>query len=94
MKLANGAGIAYAICMQYTIRRIPKRIDEALRESAKHEGTSLNEAALKALARGLNLDPSKPQFRDLGDLAGTWQEDSELDLALQDQRQIDDELWR
>jgi hypothetical protein len=32
--------------------------------------------------------------RDLGDIAGTWQEDPELDQAIAEQDQIDERLWR
>ena len=39
--------------MQYTIRNIPAEVDRALRKKAKAEGTSINQAALDALRRGV-----------------------------------------
>jgi hypothetical protein len=32
--------------------------------------------------------------RDLGDVAGTWQDDPEFDEAIADQDTIDEEMWR
>jgi hypothetical protein len=79
--------------MQYTLRNIPPALDRALRTLARREGKSLNEVALRALARAVGLGDDPVRHRDLGDLAGTWQEDPEFDAALRDQDQIDETLW-
>jgi len=39
--------------MQYTIRNVPKTLDEALRRAAREQDKSLNEVAIEALARGI-----------------------------------------
>jgi len=46
---------AYNECMQYTIRQVPRNLDEALRRAARERGKSLNEVTIEALARGLAL---------------------------------------
>ncbi len=80
--------------MQYTIRNIPDYLDSALRDVARREGKSLNEAAVAALVRGAGLAEHKRAKRDLSDIAGTWQEDPAFDHALQDQQKIDEAIWR
>ena len=79
--------------MQYTVRNIPKNLDEELRRRARDEGKSLNEVALAAMTRGVGQAAETVRFRDLSDLAGTWKEDPEFDAAIEDQDTIDRELW-
>jgi hypothetical protein len=79
--------------MQYTLRNVPREVDRALREAARREGKSLNEAALEALARGVGLE-EPIRRRDLRDVAGTWVREPEVEEALEDQRRIDPDLWR
>jgi len=80
--------------MQYTLRDIPPPVDAELRRRAKAEGKSLNSVAIEALIRGAGLGETPVRHRDLGDIAGTWQEDPELDQAIAEQDQIDERLWR
>ncbi|MDP3231458.1 MAG: hypothetical protein Q8N26_01690 [Myxococcales bacterium] len=81
--------------MQYTIRRVPKEVDRALRERALRRNLSVNEAALEVMAEGLGIDLATPlKRRDLSDLAGAWVKDKAVDAALADQRRIDAALWR
>jgi hypothetical protein len=54
--------------MQYTIRRIPKTVDDAIRERARATGKSLNEAVVDALADGSGVKGAPQKRRDL-DLA-------------------------
>lgn len=79
--------------MQYTIRDIPEHLDAALREAARRQGKSLNQAVLQALVRGAGLSEGLSRKRDLSDLAGSWQEDPDLDSALRDQDVIDESIW-
>ena len=55
--LAKHATSAYIACTmsqtQYTIRRVPPRLDLELRRKAHEEHLSHNEMALRALERGL-----------------------------------------
>jgi len=85
---------AYTAGMQYTLRNIPARLDEALRRRALEENKSLNEVAIDALMRALGLAGQPVKHRELGDIVGTWQEDPELERAFADQRKVDPELWQ
>jgi hypothetical protein len=85
--------------MQYTIRKVPETLDEALRRAARERGKSLNEVAIEALARGVGVAGDLGQQRDLSDIAGTWRKDPAFDRALAAQDTIDrsfikKEMWR
>lgn len=80
--------------MQYTIRRVPRSVDAALRRRARERGKSLNEAAVEVLADGLGVAAERPRRRDLGDIASTWKADPAFDRALRAQRRVDEDLWR
>ena len=92
--LAYCACIDYNMCMQYTIRNIPDYLDATLRDLARREGKSLNEVAVAALVSGAGLGERKSVKRDLSDIAGTWQEDSAFDRAIQEQQKIDEAIWQ
>jgi hypothetical protein len=64
-----------------------------LRRRAKAEGKSLNTVAIEALIRGSGLSESPIRRRDVGDIAGTWQEDRDFDQAVGDQDRVDERLW-
>ncbi|MBA3453895.1 MAG: hypothetical protein H0T42_12445 [Deltaproteobacteria bacterium] len=68
-------------------------MDRALRERAKAEGKSLNEVAIEALSRALNIEQTSVRRRDLGGIAGSWIHDRKVDEALEQQRSIDPEVW-
>jgi hypothetical protein len=80
--------------MQYTIRRIPAALDEALRKIARAQRKSLNEIAIEALARGAGIAGNRVRQRDLGDIAGTWRKDPAFDSALAAQDTVDEEMWQ
>ena len=92
--LATNACNAYTSCMQYTIRNVPDYLDTALRVSAREQGMSLNEVAIKALARGFGLGQARVCQRDLSDIAGSWITDPAFDHALATQDTVDEEMWR
>jgi len=92
--LAYCACIAYNICMQYTIRKVPQGIDAALRRRAREQGKSLNEVTIEALVRGAGIGESRGRQRDMGDIVGTWRNDRAFDRALAAQDAIDPELWK
>ena len=54
----------------------------------------LNTVAVEALMEVFGLRASVPAHRGVGSLAGSWVEDPAVDEALQEQRMIDDEMWR
>ena len=80
--------------MKYTLRNIPPLLDLELRRRAKAEGKSLNVIVLEALVRGSGVAGGSLRQRDLSDVAGTWQEDPELDEAVADQDRVDERLWQ
>lgn len=92
--LALCACTAYNRCMQYTIRKVPKSLDAALRRRAHEQGKSLNEVAVEALARGVGISGEHSPQRDLRDIAGTWHNDRAFDSALAAQDTVDKELWQ
>ena len=79
---------------QYTIRNVPEALDRELRDRARRRGTSLNDAALDALMRGLGITDRAQEFTDLDDLIGTWKNDDSFDRALADQDTVDADLWQ
>ena len=81
-------------CMQYTLRNIPKGLDRLLRQQARSQHKTLNEVVIEALQRAVGLAGEVPVQRDLSDIAGTWQEDPEMDRILAEHRRVDPELWR
>ena len=82
--------------MQYTLRNIPKKVDQLLRRRAKEQGRSLNEVALEALTlgAGVRVNGEMVRYMDLSGIAGTWVEDPEFDKIRAEQDQIDPEMWR
>lgn len=82
------------ICMQYTIRNIPASVDAALRRQAKRQGKTLNEVAVAAIAEGLGVSVEHSRRRSVRDILGACPRDEQLDASLEDQRQIDPDLWR
>jgi len=84
---------AYNECMQYTIRNVPRTLDEALRRAARERGKSLNEVAIEALARGAGVAGERSRQRDLSDVAGTWRNDPAFDSALAEHDTVDEGMW-
>src|SRR5262245_17853150 len=80
---------------QYTIRGVPLEVDRVLRETAESTGMSLNETALSALSEAaLQAGSRSMRYRDLSQLAGQWQEDTEFDETLAAQRVVDSRDWQ
>ena len=97
------ANVAYGVGMkrrqsaeaiQYTLRNVPPGVDRALRQRAKQLSRSLNDVAIEALMRGMGAMLEPTEQHDLDFLFGSWVDDPKVDEALEDQRQIDSELWR
>ena len=89
------AADAYNAGMQYTLRNIPKKVDQALRRKAKASGRSLNDVAVESLAigAGVPFNGTVPKKRDLSGFVGTYVPEPEVEAALADQRRIDPEDW-
>ena len=73
---------------QLTVRGFDDELAETIRQLARRDGTSLNQAALKLLRRGAGLPDGQGDGRNIGsaldDLFGSWsqQEADEFDRAL------------
>ncbi len=80
--------------MHYTIRDVPKEVDEALKARAEAEGKSVSEVALEVLKQATSISGNRKKRRDLSDIAGTWIHDPAVEAALRDQDQVDAELWK
>jgi hypothetical protein len=92
--LADGAFTEYTGCVQYTIRGIPAPVDAAIRKRARAAGKSLNETIIEALAEGVGLTGAPRKRRDLGQFAGSWRGNKDVEAALAEQDRVDEELWR
>ncbi len=79
--------------MEYTVRGVPEKLDAAVRAWAEEQGLSLNEAILRALARGLGLAEEKLECQDLDDQAGTPVDDADLEKMVAELDKIDPDLW-
>ena len=82
------------ISMQYTIRKIPRPVDAALRRRAKRDRKTLNQVAVEAMSEGLGSILESARRRSLSDLLGARSKDPDLEIALKAQRRIDPKLWR
>ena len=80
--------------IQYTLRKIPSHVYRELRKRADKEHKSLNDTALQALERGLDLADRPIRPHHLDDLIGTWVEDPEFDRAIEEMDQVDPKLWQ
>jgi DNA-binding transcriptional regulator YbjK len=93
------AHFAYIVGMknnhiQYTLRKVPQQVDQALRQRAQAEKRSLNEITIEVIEHGLGLTGKPVRHHDLDDLIGTWVHDSKFDQAVEEMDQIDTELWK
>ena len=85
----------YNAGMQYTIRKVPKAVDRALRARAKAQGKSLNQLALEALAQqaGVSGSAEKPG-RDLSFMRIKTADIKAIREAHDMCDQVDPEAWR
>lgn len=79
---------------QLTIRKLPRRLNAALRQKAARDGMSMNSVAIEAMERGLGLADKPLRYHDLDFLAGTLAKDAAFEAALAEQRRIDPEMWK
>lgn len=86
---------------QLTIRGFDKELERRLRELARREKLSLNQAALRLLRRGARLDePTAGSTHVVGSsldaFIGTWTaaEARAVERATEDLERVDPNLWR
>jgi hypothetical protein len=77
--------------IQYTIRGVPREVDNALRRKAAHRKQSLNQVVLDELSAAVGGARRKADFSDL---VGQWTPDPGFDDILAAQRQIDWDQWK
>jgi plasmid stability protein len=83
---------------QLTVRSVDEELHAALKQEAQRRGVSINRYVLQVLteAAGLEIASMRPRvYHDLDHLAGTWtpEQASEFTQFLDEQRQVDEELW-
>lgn len=79
-----------------TLRNIPAKLQDAIRQRAGADGLSLNKTVLRMLEEAAGQRTTgRKLHHDLDHLAGTWsdQEAEAFELALREQRRVDPELW-
>ena len=80
------------LIMTVSLRNLPKEVEEAILETSRREGLSLNKATLRLLEANLR----KPaRNSDFDEFFGTWSdaEADAFDRALAEMRQIDPGDW-
>ncbi|MBI4606542.1 MAG: hypothetical protein HY721_31650 [Planctomycetes bacterium] len=81
-------------CVQYTVRNVPWKADEALRRRAQELKLSLNEVLRQALLKEAGMAGGEAQvYHDLDSFVGSWIEDPEFDAIIAEQDTIDPEKW-
>ena len=77
--------------VQYTIRGIPREVDEALRKKAHQRKIGMNQLLVEVLMRATSTSAPLPVVEVNGRRV---KEDPEFDRVLEAQRKVDGELWR
>jgi hypothetical protein len=77
--------------VQYTIRGVPGEVDRELRRRAREKKISLNQLLIEELRGAAQV---RKKYRSLQSIAGRWAEDVRFDRAVEEQRQVDPELWK
>ena len=81
--------------IQYTVRNVPRKADEALRRRADELDVSLNDVLLRALLKEAGMaEGEKGAHHDLDDFVGSWEEDPEFDAIIAEQDRVDEEKWK
>lgn len=78
--------------LQYTIRGIPVNVDNSLRAEASRRKLSFNQLVVDELTKIAGV--TGRNYRSLDSIAGKWETDQEFDGILEEQRKIDETLWK
>jgi hypothetical protein len=85
---------------QLTIRGFDPEIEEQIRDLARREGLSLNQAVMQLLRRARGRQDSTDRIHRVGsaldDLAGTWsqRDEQEFAKAIEPLERIDSTFWQ
>lgn len=82
-----------------SVRGVDEELAGLIKEGAESEGKSVNAFVLDALRKRLGAQKPKRfthEWHDLDDLFGRWsdQEFSEVQGKIDEERRIDEELWK
>lgn len=82
-----------------TLRSLPPEVARRVEEKSRELGLSLNKTVLRLLEErllGERRARPAPRYDDLDDVAGALGPEGadELDRALDEQRRVDEDLWR
>jgi len=77
--------------VQYTIRGVPREVDQVLRKKAAQRSQSLNQVIIDELTVATVGQHRKADFSDL---VGRWTPDPGFDEIVASQRQIDPDKWK
>ena len=84
-------GMKKQATVQYTIRGIPREVDQVLRRRATKRKQSLNQVILGELVAATVGERKRADFSDL---VGRWTPDAAFDEIIAAQRQIDTDKWK
>lgn len=78
-----------------TIRKVPRRLADALDRERRRQDASLNSTVLELLSRSLKLGGTGPHRNGLAELAGTWtaKDQRQFDAAVAPFEVVDDDMW-
>ncbi|MFP4409462.1 MAG: FitA-like ribbon-helix-helix domain-containing protein [Spirochaetaceae bacterium] len=81
---------------QITLRNLPESVERAIRRRAEERHISLNQSATELLQQALGTNEEGAKYRNLRDLAGTWEEREadDFDRNVEELRSIDPEIWK
>jgi hypothetical protein len=81
---------------QITLRKLPKNVEQQIRQIARENNTSINRTIIYLLKKSLGINDSVEKRRDLSDLAGTWNEKDVIEFKENTKmfERVDDEIWR
>ncbi len=79
-----------------TVRNIPHDLSVALEAEKHRRRLSLNQMVIELLRQSLGVGTGHKRSNGLARLAGTWTEEEheQFEAAIEETKQIDEELWR
>lgn len=92
----NTAYIVYTVCMepiQYTIRNIPKPVDQVIRKRARATGKSFNQTVVDMLSLYI-FNSTQPDAGSLDWLYGSMSLDEGFESAISDQSKVEEDMWK
>lgn len=81
---------------QITLRSLPNKVEKAVLDESRKKGLSLNKAVIGLLEQSVGAGGTKKLYYDLDHLSGAWSDDESkaFDRSLEEQRKVDEDLWK